>query len=139
MTTVPPPMPSPLATMSSTLTSLMAPPCLESSRPVASTSAVTRSWPIAHVVSIRLEDFCASPAAHLLDLWAFLGLEGHDAATAAAAAKSVRPDPHAKHKAEYCGPLVAGDAAAVAQHDFLSSHFGDQIERDHNYTIRDWC
>ena len=87
----------------------------------------------------RLAPRCASPAAHLLDLWAFLGLEGHDAATAAAAAKSVRPDPNAKHKAEYCGPLVAGDAAAVAQHDFLSSHFGDQIERDHNYTIRDWC
>ena len=61
------------------------------------------------------------------------------ASNAAAAAKSVRPDPNAKHKAEYCGPLVAGDAAAVAQHDFLSSHFGDQIERDHNYTIRDWC
>ena len=103
------------------------------------TYAKTNEAYLAHVVSIRLEDFCASPAAHLLDLWAFLGLEGHDAATAAAAAKSVRPDPNAKHKAEYCGPLVAGDAAAVAQHDFLSSHFGDQIERDHNYTIRDWC
>ena len=103
------------------------------------TYAKTNEAYLAHVVSIRLEDFCASPAAHLLDLWAFLGLEGHDAATAAAAAKSVRPDPNAKHKAEYCAPVRARTLAATAQHDFLAKTFGARIERDFDYPIRAWC
>ncbi|KAH8075134.1 hypothetical protein JL721_1129 [Aureococcus anophagefferens] len=99
------------------------------------TYAKTNEAYLAHVVSIRLEDFCASPAAHLLDLWAFLGLEGHDAAMAAAAA-SPCAGPQRQAQGRYAARSSRGSGRRAQRAS--SSHFGDQIERDHNYD-RDWC
>ncbi|KAH8065262.1 hypothetical protein JL720_12867 [Aureococcus anophagefferens] len=59
--------------------------------------AATNAPKLAHVKRVALEDFAAAPAATLLDLWAFLGLDA-TRADAAAAAAAVDGDPNAKHR-----------------------------------------
>jgi len=93
---------------------------------------------LAHVLSIKFEDFCAAPADGLAAVWAFLGVDA-DASLAAAATVSIRRDPNALHKAAYCGPVTAGHAGAVREHAVISDTFGAKIEAEHNYTIGTWC
>ncbi|KAH8061573.1 hypothetical protein JL721_8799 [Aureococcus anophagefferens] len=90
--------------------------------------AATNAPKLAHVKRVALEDFAAAPAATLLDLWAFLGLDA-TRADAAAAAAAVDGDPNAKHR----------DAAAAAASDPRSAdhaprgRHGALVREHHDY------
>ncbi|KAH8046247.1 hypothetical protein JL720_16435 [Aureococcus anophagefferens] len=83
------------------------------------------------------EDFAAAPAATLLDLWAFLGLDA-TRADAAAAAAAVDGDPNAKHRDAYCA-AARSDPRKARDHARLAERYGALVREHHDYDLAGWC
>ena len=93
---------------------------------------------LAHVKELTLEAFAADPAATLLDLWRFLGLDAN-ATLANDAVAHVKPDPNANHRADYCASL-ATDATARREHARIVDHFAGLVKTHAgHYDLAAWC
>jgi hypothetical protein len=99
--------------------------------------AATNAPKLAHAKRVALEDFAAAPAATLLDLWAFLGLDA-TRADADAAAAAVDGDPNAKHRDAYCA-AVRSDPRKARDHARLAERYGALVREHHDYDLAGWC
>ena len=99
--------------------------------------AATNAPKLAHAKRVALEGFAAAPAATLLDLWAFLGLDA-TRADADAAAAAVDGDPNAKHRDAYCAALRS-DPRKARDHARLAARYGALVREHHDYDLAGWC
>lgn len=93
-----------------------------------------------HARNLTLEKFVEDPAAHIAQLWEFMGLgPAHSSLEEAAkAAATVHRDPNAKYRGAYCRQVTSSPEEA-AGHRRLVSQFNSRVKSlGLGYDLNEW-